>query len=163
MAIFSPLRSRRFAKGQREVTLHLIAFRLRQEWFALPIASALKVVPLGNVYGDPQHQGIAVTVYQGVELLVLDVGHRIFQDSPSLDLTAGVHYLLIVQNAGGDLVGIPLESPPSIRRVPESAFKPLPDSYINYGNIKCVSELVVEERDQPALFLLNPEQLKVNL
>lgn len=162
MAIFSPLRSRRFAKRQSEVTLHLIAFTLRQEWFALPIASVVKVVPLGNVYGDPQHQGIAVTVYQGVELLVLDVGHRIFQDSPSLDLATGAHYLLIVQNAATEMVGIPLESPPTLRRLPESAFKPLPDSYINYGNIKCVSELVVEESDQPALFLLNPELLKVN-
>ncbi len=49
MAIFSPLRSRRSSTRQTEITQQLIAFRLRQEWFALPIETVLKVVPMGSV------------------------------------------------------------------------------------------------------------------
>ena len=162
MAIFSPLRSRRFALHKAEVTIHLLAFCLRGQWFALPITQAIKVVPLGNVYGDPQQLGIGVAVYQGKELLVLDVGHRIFQDTPS-NSSGGAAYLLIVQNSSGDLVGVPIDAPPVIRRVPESACKPLPEDYLNYGNIKCVSNIIVEQSDHPALLLLNAEQLSVSL
>lgn len=169
MAIFSPLRSRRFARNQTEPTIHLIAFSLRQQWFALPILQVVKVVPMGNLHGDPKQFGIAVTVYQDQELLVLDVGHRIFQDTPSASI-GGAAYLLIVQNSTGDLVGIPIDAPPTLRRVPESACKPLPEDYMNYGNIKCVSDIIVEQSvpqsgaksDHRALFLLNAEQLTVN-
>lgn len=68
-------------------------------------------------------------------------------------------YLLIVQNRSGKIVGLPIDSPPSLQRIPESAFKPLTPDYIVEGNIRCVSALVIQENNQPPLFLLNPDQL----
>ncbi|MGK7875484.1 MAG: chemotaxis protein CheW [Xenococcaceae cyanobacterium] len=186
MAIVSPLRSRRFADRQTEATQQLVAFRLRQEWFALPIHTVQKVVPLGKVYGDPQGTGVSLTTYQGKELLVVDVGYRIFGEAPSPDLSftdtfapsqvaetlieddseplyqydiTEERYLLIVESASGELVGLPIDSPPTIRRVPESAFTPLPEAYVAEGNIQCISSTMVQVTDAPPLFLLNPDQL----
>ncbi len=184
MAIFSPLRSRRSSTRQTEITQQLIAFRLRQEWFALPIETVLKVVPMGSVYGDPKGTGVSLTIYQGCELLVVDIGYRIFGEAPSPDLatrnaltpskaTAPLvehsevgrpvvtqeRYLLIVQSSDIEIFGLPIDSPPMMRRVPESSFTPLPTTYVAQGNIQCVSSLMIPATDQPPLFLLAPHQL----
>ena len=174
MAIFSPLRSRRLAaRKKKKAEKQAIAFRLRNEWFAIPIEVVQKVVPLGNVYGDPRGTGVSLTIYQGKELLVVDVGHRIFVEPRSVDSTSkgdnfgsdgGIRqpeerYLLIVEISTGELVGLPIDSPPSIRRIAESSFTPLPAAYVTQGNIQCVSSMIIEQKDSNPLFLLNPEQL----
>jgi purine-binding chemotaxis protein CheW len=174
MAIFSPLRSRRFAARQAEVTQQLIAFRLRHEWFALSIHAVQKVVSMGNVYGDPRRTGVSLSLYQGQELLVVDVAQRIFgmvsvQDLEAKSLDARdpqnqtdspqQRYLMIVQSTGGDIVGLPIDSLPVLRRVPESSVTSLPTAYLSEGNIQCVSSMMVQVGDQPPLFLLNPDQL----
>lgn len=68
-------------------------------------------------------------------------------------------YLLIVQNSFARLVGLPLFEPPSLQRVPESAFTPLTSDYLAQGSIRCVSALIIQPNEQPPLFLLNPDQL----
>ena len=169
MAIFSPLRSRRFAARQTEATQQLIAFRLRQEWFALPVHAVQKVAQMGKVYGDPQGTGISLTKYQNKELLVVDVGHRIFAEAPNPDLASEVvknssdltqqRFLLIVQSDAGEVVGLPIDSQPAIRRVPGSAFTPLPEAYMVQGNIRCISSKMIQLTNQPPLFLLDPNRL----
>jgi purine-binding chemotaxis protein CheW len=174
MAIFSPLSSRRSAARKVEATQQLIVFRLRNEGFALPIRAVQKVIPMGNVYGAQQGTGVRLTLYQEQELLVIDVGHRIFREAGSEDAlrraseesellppseTAVERYLLIVQSSSRKIVGLPLSDPPALQRVPESAFTPLTADYISYGTIRCVSALVVLGSDAPPLFLLNPDQL----
>jgi purine-binding chemotaxis protein CheW len=117
MAIHSPLRYRRLNAHQTEATQQLLAFRLRQEWFALPIDDVQKVVQMGKVYGDPQGTGISLTKYQDRELLVIDVSQRIFAEAPSantnLNEVTQVRFLAIVQGDTGELVGLPIDSPPS--------------------------------------------------
>lgn len=166
MAIYSPLRSRRLLARQNEITQQLIAFLLRREWFALPIENVLKVVPMGEIYGDPKGTGVSLTIYQGCELLVVDVSHRIFGEAPSSDLAASntsvsqeERYLLIVQNSETEVFGLPIDSQPAIRRVLESSFVPLPAAYIAQANIQCVSSLMIAATEQPPLFLLDPELL----
>ena len=174
MAVFSPLTSRRSTTRKVEATQQLIVFRLSQERFALPIRAVQKVIPMGNIYGDPGGTGVSLTLYQDQELIVIDPEHRIFRRAPSeysspdasdtkaplpLYDTTVQRYLLIVQSAQGKLVGLPIEDPPSLQRVPESAFTPLTSTYISEGNIRCVSALIIQKNDEPPLFLLNPEQL----
>ena len=175
MGILSPLRSRRLAQQQTEATQHLLVFRIRQELFSLPTKSVQKVLPMPNVYGDPQSTGVSVAIYQDKELLVVDVGRRIFREtipqplSPSTSNSSVVpqpkdskeqRFLLIVQSSQGQLVGLPIDSLPLLRRVPESAFAPLPSGYTSEANIQCVSSLMVQSQgDEPPLFLLNPDQL----
>ena len=178
MSVFSPLTSRRSATRKIKATQQLIVFRLRNESFALPIRASLKVIPLGEVFGAPQITGVGLTIYQEQELLVIDIGQRIFNNlitqsaltssEPSESLPASDaikanqiegNYLLIVQTSARTLVGLPLKEPPSLQRVPESAFAPLTSDYLAYGTIRCVSALIIQGNDQPPLFLLNPDQL----
>jgi chemotaxis signal transduction protein len=184
MAIYSPLRSRRLAAQQVEATKRLITFKLGTENFALPLDQVQKVTTLDRVYGDPSRTGVSLTTYQGRELVVVDVGYRIFgkeqqiilpgqqkrtnylDPQSSLDL---VRYLLVLKSESGEtstataLVGLPIDSPPSIQSIQLSAFQPLPDIYRKHTNIHCVSAMLAAkstnvgspEADRPSIFLLD--------
>lgn len=177
MAVFSPLTSRRASNRKAEATQQLIVFRLYNEGFALPIRCVHKVIPMGNIYGGREGAfSVGLTLYQDQELLVIDGYHRIFRRAPSSEAPAtdqalphkgqeeqpdmtSAGFLLIVQSPQGKLVGLPIDSPPSLQRVPESAFTPLTSTYMAEGNIRCASALILQQNDEPPLFLLNPEKL----
>src|SRR6476646_3497217 len=168
MATLSSLKGRRFGAKQTEATQQVLTFRLDQEWFALPIQSVQKVVSLGQIYADPKKTGVRLTMYQNRELVVVYVVHRIFGQAPSLSVSASTsppnpaapdpslsRYLLILQISSGELVGLPIDSQPVLRRVPMSAFEPLPTAYATEGNIRCISSLMLQKVDEPPLFLLD--------
>jgi chemotaxis signal transduction protein len=176
MAIYSPLRSRRLAAQQVEATQRLITFKLGEEMFALPMDGVHKVTKLDRLYGDPGGTGVSLTTYQGRELVVIDVGHRIFGKAPQVlppspkkgsgmvDPTRSsdlVRYLLILQSAPSDgtteqrLVGLPIDSPPTIQSIQASAFQPLPEIYRQSSNIHCVSSFSIDMPDRPSIFLLD--------
>jgi chemotaxis signal transduction protein len=185
MAIYSPLRSRRLATRQNEAAQRLITFKLGTETFALPLDRVRKVTTvdaLGSnlgqrLYGDPNHTGVSLTTFQGRELVVIDVGQRIFGRLQSELLATAtsnseaalshpeVRYLLILQpetaaaSEDRPLVGLPIDSPPSIQSIQLSAFKPLPDIYQQHSNIHCVSEMSIDLPDRPAIFLLDVTSL----
>jgi hypothetical protein len=46
-----------------------------------------------------------------------------------------------------------------LKRVPDSAFAPLPESYLAAGIIRCLSAMMIHLENEPAMFLLDPEQL----
>lgn len=161
MAILSSGRARRSRKT--EVTEQLIAFRLRQEWFALPIASVHRVVTMGKVFGDPGQTGVGLTQYQDQELLVIDVGRRIFSEAADLIAVEAKpseqRCLMVVKNSEGELVGLPIDSQPEVRRAPKSQFMPLPSTYAARSKIRCLSSTMVQTGDNTPLFLLDPDQL----
>jgi chemotaxis signal transduction protein len=152
MAIYSPLRSRRLAAQQAEATQRLIIFQLRQSTFALPLDKVHKATTFDRLYGDANGAGVTLTTYQGRELTVIDVGNKIFGATPTVlpplksiianqsnDSDLEVSHLLILQREDGQLVGLPIDSPPSIRPVAASAFSPLTTTDPQYGNLLCVS------------------------
>lgn len=170
MAIYSPLRSRRLATQQTEQTQRLIAFKLGEETFALPLGDVHKVTTLDRLYGDPHRTGIALTTYQGRELVVIDVAHRIFGKmkqallpsrsnartlTPSARSQDSVRYLLILQPEPDRLVGLPIDSPPKIQSIAVAALQPLPAIYQQHSNIHCVSALSIDTPDRPSIFLLD--------
>jgi chemotaxis signal transduction protein len=182
MAIYSPLRSRRLAAQQTEATQRLIIFKLGQETFALPLDRVHKVTTLDTpsakstqrLYGDPDRTGVSLTTYQGRELVVMDVGHRIFGKNPQIlppspnkkisavrsDRNAdSVRYLLILQLDPDRLLGLPIDSPPSIQSIQISAFQPLPDLYRQHSNIHGVSAMSLDRPDRPSIFLLDVDFL----
>lgn len=171
--------SRRVHRRQADAIQLLISFPLQQEWFALPIQVAQRVVPLQQVYGRAANGILGLTRYQNQEIVVLDVRSRIFS-SPLPDLLPAVTgegpvaqpHLLIIDRLSGyapaaaqcdrvpdELVGIRLEAPPVLRRVPRSAFSPIPATYLIESGIRCVSALVQSGELEPPLFFLNLEQL----
>jgi hypothetical protein len=199
--------SRRLANRRAEATQKLIVFWIGQVQFALPIQAAERVVKLEQLYGAPSGNGLQFTHYQNQEILVIDAERRIFGDrhpnkgrsllpaarSASDVLAPGqpaakslflvpsppATYLLILQDAHGEAIGISLNAPPSLRRVPISAFKPLPSAYLADGSIRCISALIAapsatssrgfgqelppevspEVPPEPPLFLLNLDLL----
>jgi chemotaxis signal transduction protein len=187
MAIYSPLRSRRLATRQTEATQRLITFKLGTETFALPLDRVRKVTTIDalgskpslgqRLYGDPNRTGVSLTTFQGRELVVIDVGQRIFGKSHSELLPTAttnrdlapidpeIRYLLILQpetaatSEDRPLVGLPIDSPPSIQSIQLSAFKPLPDIYQQHSNIHCVSQMSIDLPDRPAIFLLDVASL----
>lgn len=163
----------RRAKRRSEPTQQLIVFRILQEWFALPIRVAYKVIPIGPVYGNPEG-GVGLTHYQDRDVIVIDVQHRIFGEPVLAQLPAAVEnsaaaktpvtaeavsHLLLLQSTQGELIGIPLYTFPCLRRVPESAFAAIPPLYLAEGKIRCVSALITVAADEPPMFLLNLSQL----
>ncbi|MCU0535915.1 MAG: chemotaxis protein CheW [Hydrococcus sp. Prado102] len=167
MAIHSPIRSRRTAVHNTEKTKQFISFRLRQEWFALPIDVVQRVIQMGKIYGDPQGTGVSLTNFQGQETIVVDVAHLIFGNSSSQEQkqssAAGEkkqpRILLIIQSDQGEIFGLPVDSTPIMRRVPDSAFTPIPETYIAQGNVRCISSTMIQLSDHPPMFLLDSNQL----
>jgi chemotaxis signal transduction protein len=182
MAIYSPLRSRRLAAQQVEVTQRLITFELRAQVFALPLDRIHKVIALNagdlhagglrqrvgaRLYGDPNRTGVSLTTFEGQELVVIDVAQRIFGNPktllPTVSQTAqnadaaapAVRYLLIVQPEPDRLVGVPIDSPPIIQAMQLSAFKPLPEIYQQHSQIHCVSAMSIDLPERPSIFLLD--------
>lgn len=161
----------RRASHRSEATQQLIVFRVWQEWFALPIQVAYRVIPIGQVYGACPQGSVSLTRYQDQDVLVLDVQRRIFgEKTPSLlpghtpDEMNPLpeRHLLLLHSPEGELVGIPLDHAPILRRVPVSAFKPVPPMYLAEGTIRCIGAIVVTPEGEPPLFLLNPAQLLQN-
>ena len=72
------LRSQRHRSRKAEFKHQLIVFRLRQEWFALPIQAAQKVIQLGKIYGGGEGAEMGLTLYHDREIPVLDIQQRIF-------------------------------------------------------------------------------------
>ncbi|HEY9703416.1 MAG TPA: chemotaxis protein CheW [Allocoleopsis sp.] len=161
MAIFSPLRHRKIGARFAENTRQMLVFQLQKEWFAIPIELVKQVVVLKEIYGDPAQNGISLTLYQNKEILVVDVGKRIFpQGKNTEDVKSDEQkYLIILENSQGEIVGLPIDSTPSLKRVPDSAFNPLPSGYISEGNIQCVSNLMIESDEQKPYFLIDVEML----
>ncbi|MEM8805235.1 MAG: chemotaxis protein CheW [Cyanobacteria bacterium P01_G01_bin.38] len=168
MAIISPRRLRHAKTRQSKKKQQLIVFQIGQDYFALPIQAVVRVVSMGDTYGDPYKVGASVTVHQGQEMTVLDVGRHVFGELSQLprrplaahadEENTASGYLIIAKTLHNTLVGLPVQAQPTVRQVPLSAFTPLPLDDVVKAKIKCVSSLVIEPDHQP-MFLLNTEQL----
>ncbi|MCG8366982.1 MAG: chemotaxis protein CheW [Pseudanabaenales cyanobacterium] len=167
--------SRRTKQKSTEAIHKLIVFKIRQEWFALPILAAQKVVELGKIYGNVQGNGTGLTRYQNQDLPVIDIEQRIFGSFPhpclpsspaapalpeqSIQSDPPSRHLLIIHSPHRELTGFPLTYSPQLRRAPESAFAPLPSLYRDEGIIRCVNALITPSPAEPSMFLLDLAQL----
>lgn len=174
-----PSLSRRVIRRKIDRTQKLIVFCLRQQWFAVPIEFAYKLLQQAQIYGQFDETGIGFTLYQGRELRVIDIERRIFSNAQPLlpdrinkpsaisvqaePADAFRPYLLILQAAQNELIGISIKTQLTLRRVIQSAFVPVPASYLTEGSISCISALVITSSTEPPLFLLNLSQLMQSL
>ena len=172
MATLSSLRSRRFANRAAEVTVQWIAFRLRQDWFALPIDAVQRVasVQSGNRSAPGGHisneAGVMVNLVDQQALNLIDIDQRIFGQaewSPKrANLSAETqqdHCFIILQPQEGEIFGFPIDSRPQLRRIPQSLIIPLSSAEPAYKQLKSVDFMVNQTKDTQPLFLLDPAQL----
>jgi chemotaxis signal transduction protein len=168
MATLSSLRSRRFANRVAEVTVQLIAFRLRQDWFALPIDAVQRVASVQSSNRISNESGVMVNLVDQQALNVIDVDQRIFGQAELLTKRANLsaepqqdHCFLILQpqEQEGETFGFPIDSRPQLRRIPQSLIIPFPSAYPAYKQLKSVGFIVNQTEDTQPLFLLDPAQL----
>lgn len=167
---------RMFRSKSIAVTQQVIIFSLQQEQFALPLALVVKVMAVDHLYAQVGGSETALAFAQNQDIPVIAIHQRIFGSSKGrLGNLSGVEgdrpalassseqivarFLLLVYDMYGELIGLPLDSPPALRRVPESAFKPISTTYQNTGSIRCLAGLIVLQPDSRPIFLLNLAQL----
>jgi chemotaxis signal transduction protein len=154
MAIYSPLRLRRQVAQRAEAKQRLIVFQLQSVTFALALDGVVKVTTLERIYGDAAGKGEIFITYQGQEIAAIDVGAKIFGQPPmmipALDelrtidpLAHDGSYSIVLQSPDRGLIGLPIDSKPSISSLPSSAFVPLlePDSPEQKDNLQCVKSI----------------------
>lgn len=152
-----------------EATHQLLVFFLRKDWFALPLHVVQKVVQIEKVYGTVSTSKVGLALYQDQEIPVIDIEQRVYREPKSNFSEHDRHsaqtffqapqFLAIVLNHQGEMVGLPMEAPPTLRRIGESAFAPLPATYLSEGNLRCVGAIAVPAEDAAPIFLLNLNQL----
>ncbi len=170
MTEFSTLRSRRFAARQTQATHQVIAFCLDKTWFALPILAIQKVVPLGAIQSDSANKKAKFTIYQDRQLPIIDVAEAILGYLPELnnnsnqesEKSTDEQYLIILGQSDRDRLGLPIDSQPTLWRVSESNFQPIPPTYRVRKGIEAISSQVIELPNQSLALCLNPDKLSQN-
>ncbi len=166
----SSFKLKRSAARYAETVHPMLVFCVQQDWFALPIYAVQKVVEIDNLYGAGSDSTAGLALYQNQKISVIDVEQRIYRrssqkmlsssGSPSSQTTALYsRFLVVVLNPQGEPVGLPLDSPPTLQRITESAFAPLPATYLLEGNLCCVAAVATPSSDAPPIFVLNLNQL----
>lgn len=162
MRLFQTRPSRRTKTTQTLDRHQLLTFQIRNEWFALPLAALQRVVPMNRIHGQQGELGIGVARYEGQELLVIDVGSRLFPKSLAADRSTEHEFerhMIILQAPSGDMIGLPIDSRPTLKRVPASSLTALPPSYTSLAHVQCVSGMVILEDQKQSYFLLDWERL----
>lgn len=114
------------AEAERE--LHLVAFRLDQEEFAVPIAKIREIVRVGDITRIPQAPPHirGVMNLRGRILPVVELRSRL--GLPPVDLTSRSRVL--VADAQARTLGLLVDSVAEVVKVPERAVVPPPDDIL---------------------------------
>jgi len=169
----------------REPSLRLIAFQLRHNWFCLPLAMARRVTAV--MTEDPA-LSLGLTQLQQENVPILDVADRVYQAAPllpgssassgsalgpnHLDLrhpdpshsgpdmpTTAVQSILVVDSPRFGLLGLRVDGVPSLKRAQQSAFSPVPATYLIVNRLQGINTLVTLNGAEPPLFLLEVDAL----
>jgi chemotaxis signal transduction protein len=170
MATYSPLRLRRQVAKQAEAKKRLILFQLQSETFALPLDDVAKVTTLERLYGDAAGTGAILMTYQGREIAAIDVAQKIFGQPPTIlpDLESQrsiepsleeVKYSIVLRDPDDRLIGLPIDSQPSIQSIAMSTFTPVSiDLAEQLINIRCV-RLRSQPEHRSSIYLLDTSLL----
>lgn len=137
----------------------LVTFQIGTLTLALPIAAVYKVVNLAPIHGSGLHP-VGVTAIGDHNYTVIDLHQQIFQTRATLAPSAS-GYLILVQLATGELLGIPVTEAPSLIEVPLSLVRILPASYRRSDTLAIASHIVMlsdGETDQ-TIFVLDVNSL----
>ncbi|PSN10395.1 hypothetical protein C7293_28295 [filamentous cyanobacterium CCT1] len=149
----------------QEPSLRLIAFPLRHNWFCLPLAMARRVIPPAS---QAPGLGVGLTQLNQETVPIMDVADRIYQSAPLLpgqnNPTADIskqppRSILVVDSPRFGLLGLLIDDIPSLKRARQSAFSPIPASYLIMHHLQGINTLVTLNDTEPPLFLLEVDAL----
>jgi chemotaxis signal transduction protein len=150
------LRSRRSSAKIKEKVYHFITFSLLENWFAFPIDTVIKVIPLENVYGQFQNQGMGLTTYQDQDIIVVNLATLLGEKETNL--SSSFPYLMIVQ-LPQMIAGLSLYSPPKVQRVLESNLVPIPDIYLSNQSLNFWQGNMIKLTDHIPILILDSHKL----
>ncbi|MBE9159451.1 chemotaxis protein CheW [Nodosilinea sp. LEGE 06152] len=148
-----------------EPSLRLIAFPLRHNWFCLPLAMARRVIPPASQAPGP---GLGLTQLNQETVPIMDVADRIYQSAPLLpghgDPATDIDHqplqaILVVDSPRFGLLGLLIDDIPSLKRARQSAFSPIPTTYLMMNHLQGINTLVTLSDTEPPLFLLDVDAL----
>ncbi|NES19876.1 MAG: chemotaxis protein CheW [Symploca sp. SIO3E6] len=142
-----------------DTSVKLIVFQMGSLNLALPIEVIYKILNHKPIYGSGTNQ-VGVVHLDEQEVTVVDLYRRLF-NSGSTSEDYQNSYLVIVQNATGELYGIPVADTPILMEVPLSQIRILPESYRRADTLDIASHVAVINQTEVALtvFLLDVELL----
>lgn len=149
----------RLSDRKVEVQQQLITFEICGVGFLMPIEAVHRAI----VFDHDCHPLRYINFEQSI-LPVVYVDRQIFNriedpatspHGPRQQIALIIAALSGLSADQGHRVTLPIESPPSLCRIPESNLLPLPKTY----KVKCVDGMTKATADQPLQFLLNPDQL----
>ncbi|MBD2110958.1 MULTISPECIES: hypothetical protein [Cyanophyceae] len=148
----------------QEPTLRLIAFQLRHNWFCLPLPLARRVIPISN---GPA-QGLMLTQLNQENVPIMDVADRIYCSAPLLPGSTvpkpvvqsdSSQSILVVESPHFGLLGLRIDGVPSLKRARQSAFSPVPATYLMMNHLRGFNTLINLNETDPPLFLLDIDSL----
>lgn len=148
-----------------EPTLQLIAFRVRHNWFCLPLALARRVIPLE---ADDPALKLGLTQLHQENVPILDVADRVYQSVPLLPSPSDpspeeqgtpLQSILIADSPRFGLLGLRVDGIPNLKRARSSAFSPVPATYLIMNRLQGINTLVTLSKTEPSLFLLDIDAL----
>ncbi len=149
----------------QEPSLRLIAFPLRHNWFCLPLAMARRVIPPAS---QAPGLGMGLTQLNQETVPVMNVAERVYQSAPLLpgysDPAADIssqplQAILVVDSPRFGLLGLLIDDIPSLKRARQSAFSPIPATYLMINHLQGINTLVTLNDTEPPLFLLEVDAL----
>lgn len=180
---------RRNHKLTPKVPVHqMITFLVRQDWFALPIQVAQKVVPLAAVRSSTGSQGQGLILVDQQRLPTIDLEQHIYRDLPlppligptaaaaaagPTPLAANVvafpqpseipddprHVLIVRLPQMSESLGLVVSQTPMLQRVPETAFSPVSTTFLALSQLRCVNAVISLAGQEAPIFLLDMTQV----
>jgi purine-binding chemotaxis protein CheW len=139
--------------------LKIVVFSMGNLNLALRIDAVYKVVNHTSTYGSGI-RSVGVTHLGESEITVVDLHQQFFKASQG-DSSNLNDYLIVVQNATGELYGIPVAETPSLMEVPLSMIRILPESYRRADTLDIANHVAVipQESGTLTVFLLDVDRL----
>lgn len=135
----------------REASLRVITFPLRHYWFCLPLSQARRALaqPIsrtGTDVGLIELHNEAIPVMNAANLVYGQTPPQppasVQPSAPSAPVKNPVQSIIVVNNSKGDLIGLRIDGTPTIKRVRQSAIKPVPPVYLTIHHLRGISYIV---------------------
>ena len=142
-------------------TIKVLMFSVGSLNLGLRIESIYKVLNAAQIHGSRENW-VGLVHLGDREVTVLDLKRRLFPSQTNSD-DAPKGYLMVIQNAKGELYGIPVDIVPALVDVPLPNLRLLPESFRHADTLRIASHVAVitesESEIQMTLFLLDIEAL----
>ncbi|WP_017299220.1 hypothetical protein [Nodosilinea nodulosa] len=151
----------------QEPSLRLIAFQLRHNWFCLPLTVARRVIA-PTAQTSAVQLGLAQLYNENIP--IMDIADRVYQTAPLLPGYSAVsaaaaqpapslQSIVVIDSPRFGLLGLLTDGIPCLKRARQSAFSPVPATYLMINHLQGISTLVTLNEVEPPLFLLEVDAL----